>query len=64
MVGSSLAGGGSSVLNHLVYLCLLEEGDGWVDSEEAKEPGEAVVYVHRVLPVPVGVSVDDGGCEK
>ncbi len=64
MTGLSPAGGGNSLLNHLVYLRLLEEGDGWVDSEESKEPGEAVVYVHRVLAVTVGVSADDGGCEE
>jgi hypothetical protein len=64
MAGSSPAGGGNSLLNHLIYLRLLDEGDGWVDTEESKEPGEAVVYVHQVLPVTVGVSVDDGGCEE
>ncbi len=63
MSGSSLAGGGSSLLYHLVYLRLLEEGDCWADSEEPKEPGEAVLYVHRVLPVTVGVSLNECGCE-
>ncbi len=64
MAGSSPSGGGNYLLNHLIYLRLLEKGDGWVDSEESKEPSEAVVYVHRVLPVTVGVSADDGGCEE
>ena len=43
MSGTSPAGGGGSLLDHLVYLRLLEEGDGWVDSKEAKEPVETVV---------------------
>ncbi len=64
MAGSSSAARGNALFNHFIYLRLLEERDGWVDSEKSKEPGEAVVYVHRVLPVVVGVSADDGGCEE
>ncbi len=45
--------GGLPEAQPLVYLLLLEEGYGRIDPEEAKDAGEASVYLHGVLIVAI-----------
>jgi hypothetical protein len=49
---------------HLVYLVLLEEGDGGVDFEETKDAGEAVLHLHGALPFAMGVLMEKARGEE
>ena len=50
--------GGFPEAEHLIYLLLLEEGDGGVDPEYTKDTGEAVMHMHGALPVTIGVMLN------
>jgi hypothetical protein len=41
--------GGLSKVNYIIYLVLLEEGDGGVNSEEVEDARYAVLYFHRAF---------------
>ena len=46
-------GGGLPETLHLVYHMLLDEGNRRVDPEEAKDAGEAILYLHGALIVAI-----------
>ena len=51
-------------IEHLVYLLLLEKGDGGIDKEESKYACHSVLHLHSALPVAICVVLDKVGSDK
>jgi hypothetical protein len=45
-------------IEHLIYLLLLDKGDGGVDTEESKDACQTIMDIHIAMPVVICVVLD------